>query len=356
MVKSRRSSLPLLTFTPRANNRKLTMTSTTEISLAPYEPIRAQIAELKAANANTVFKYEEPKGNKLARSHVASLRTVKGDIERKRKELKADALEYGRKVDAVAKELTGEIEAMIEVHDRPLREIEEREKARIAKHQENLAALTLAPGIDIPGDSAALGAKLARIKAIVVDDTWQEFKTQGLEAQAATCRAIEARLAVVLKQEAEAAELARLREAQAKAEAEIRAKLEAEARAKREEEIRAQAEAKAKREAADAAMAEARKKEAEAQAAINAEREKVRKAELAVAKAKQEKAEAEARVAREEQAKKDAEAKRAANAKHRQKVLSEIIDDLVNLDFGDDLGAVAEAMAGGKIRHVKVEF
>lgn len=51
--------------------------------IAPYEPIRAQIAELKAANANTVFKYEEPKGNKLARSHVASLRTVKGDIERK---------------------------------------------------------------------------------------------------------------------------------------------------------------------------------------------------------------------------------------------------------------------------------
>jgi len=320
--------------------------TTTEISLAPYEPIRAQIAELKAANANTVFKYEEPKGNKLARSHVASLRTVKGDIERKRKELKAEALEYGRKVDAVAKELTGEIEAMIEVHDRPLREIEEREEARKA---------SIVMPIDPVQTIEACEAIIARVKSVKIDDSWGD-KAKALATQAATIATLQSSLDYMLAAKAEHEELERLREEQARRDAENRAKLEAEARAKREEEIRAQAEARAKREAADAAMAEARKKEAEAQAAINAEKEKVRKAELAVAKAKQEKAEAEARVAREEQAKKDAEAKRAANAKHRQKVLSEIMDDLADLDFGDDLGAVAEAMAGGKIRHVKVEF
>lgn len=334
-------------------------TAETMNHLAPYDALRAQIAALKTENAKTVFGYDDPKGNKLARSHVASLRNVKGDIERKRKELKADALEYGRKVDAVAKELTGELDAMIEVHQGPLDLIESREEARKARLLINLTALALLPGVELPNTSAACRDKLARIKGTVVDDTWQEFKTKGLEAQAASVRTLESLLAKLEKAEAEAAELARLCEEQAKRDAEARAKAEAEARAKREEEIRAEAEAKARREAADAAMAEARKKEAEAQAAINAEREKTRKAELAAAKAKQEAAEAEANREREEREKREADARRAANVRHRTRVLNEVLFDLNSLGCGCDaeaLSAVVEALAAGKVRHVTVNF
>ena len=334
------------------------MTTTETLDLAPYSEVKAAIAKMKSESAGLTFDYETPKGNKLARSHVASLRTVKGDIERKRKELKADALEYGRKVDAVAKELTGEIESMIEVHQGPLDLIESREEARKMRHLTNVASLTLIPGVELPNTSAACRSLLARIKGIIVDDTWQEFKTQGLEAQAASVRMLEAQILKLEKSEAEAAELARLREEQAKRDAENRAKLEAEARAKREEEIRAQAEAKAKREAADAAMAEARKKEAEAQAAIAAEREKTRKAELAAAKARQEKADAEAKAAREEQEKREAEAKRAANAKHREKVLGDAVQDVIRNCQLDEAQAklVLAAIAEGRIRCVTVNF
>lgn len=343
------------------------MTTTETLDLAPYAEVKAAIAKMKSESAGLTFDYETPKGNKLARSHVASLRSVKGDIERKRKELKADALEYGRKVDAVAKELTGEIEAMIEVHQGPLDLIESREEARKMRHLNNIAALTLEIGWDTGLNSIGVRSKLTRISDTVIDDKWEEFKTQALEAQAASRRTLEAHLAKLLKSEAEAAELARLREEQAKRDAENRAKQEAEARAKREEEIRAAAEAKAKREAADAAMAEARKKEAEAQAAIAAEREKTRKAELAAAKARQEKAEAEAKAAREEQEKREAEAKRAANAKHREKILEDVAKAIALAVFtpGDELqkrnGAslatsIAEAIAAGKIPHVKIEF
>ena len=50
--------------------------------------------------ATTKEGYEE------VRLAIASLRTTRGAIEKRRVELKADALDYGRRVDAVAKKLT----------------------------------------------------------------------------------------------------------------------------------------------------------------------------------------------------------------------------------------------------------
>ena len=273
------------------------MTTETLNPLAPYEPIRAQIEELKIANATTVFKYEDAKGNKLARSHVANLRTVKGDIERKRKELKADALEYGKKVDAAAKELTGEIEAMIDVHWKPLEAIERREAEA----------------------AAAVAAKAAA------------------EAQA--------------KQDAMAAELARLQAAEAERNAAATKEREAAERAKREDAIRAEAAAKAKREAEDAAMAAARQKEAETQAIIARER-------AATEKAKREAAEAESKAAREAKAKADAEAKRAADTRHRNKVIDEAVEALVKsteIDRDDAKNVIAGIIAG-EIPHVSFDF
>lgn len=50
-------------------------------ALAPYDALRANIEKMRNENANRTFQYETPKGNKLARSHVAELRTVKAQLE-----------------------------------------------------------------------------------------------------------------------------------------------------------------------------------------------------------------------------------------------------------------------------------
>ncbi len=108
------------------------MTTTTALkTYEPYQDIRAELAELAVTNDNAVFDYEDPKGAKLAKSHVHSLRVIKGLIERKRKLLKADSLEAGRRVDSVAKELTAQVVAMIDVHEAPL-------KAANVKHREKV--------------------------------------------------------------------------------------------------------------------------------------------------------------------------------------------------------------------------
>jgi hypothetical protein len=275
------------------------MSTDTLDMLTPYNEVRAVIEQMKTENAAKVFDITTKPGEKAARSHIAKLRTVKADIDRKRVALKADALALGKRIDAVAKDLTAEVEGMIEVHQKPLDE---------AARKEAEAA-------------AAIAAEAARVEA---------------EKQAAV-----------------QAELDKLRrEAAERAEADRKA-AEAAERAAREERIAKEAAAAERKKAEDAALAEARRKEAETQAAINAEREKTAKAQREAEQARREKAEAEAKLAREAKAKADADAKRAADVKHRERILAEIADDITLYKSPQQL---LEALVAGKIRHVSVRF
>lgn len=99
-------------------------------AIVVYSEFKAQLVELAELNKSLVFVYEDDEDNKKARSHIAKLRKVKTAIEARRKEAKADALEYGRQLDARAKELSGSVDEMIDVHMKPLQVIEEKEKDR----------------------------------------------------------------------------------------------------------------------------------------------------------------------------------------------------------------------------------
>ncbi len=110
------------------------------VEIIQYNSVRDEVEQLKKLNSDLAFAYDTPEGNKNARSHVYKLRTKKADVERVRKAAKADAIEYGRKVDAIAAELTGELETMIAVHARPLEEIEKREQEAKAEADRRVAA------------------------------------------------------------------------------------------------------------------------------------------------------------------------------------------------------------------------
>src|SRR3990167_7339060 len=103
-------------------------------AIAVSDEFRAQLAELREHNAKLLFDYEDPKGNEDARSHVYKLRRTKAAVDKARQAGKAASLGYGRRVHSEGKEIIGEIEAMIEVHAKPLAEIEEREKKRVEGH------------------------------------------------------------------------------------------------------------------------------------------------------------------------------------------------------------------------------
>ena len=293
--------------------------------LAIFEPIKAKIVEYKAENKSLVFDYQDPKGNKEARSHIYKLRLVKGMINEAHKSAKAEILAAGRQIDAAKNELLGDVEEMIDVHNQPLLLIE-KEKA---------------------------DAEAARLKAIA-DAEAARIKAEAdakAEAEAERLAELEAREAELAKAQAavRAAE-ERVKADQALLAAEEHARDVKAARIEREQHIAEQAAARAT---------------ADAKAAIEAA-ERKRLADIAAAEAKA-KAEAEAKELAErrrveaENAKKAAEAaaekKRAENRKHRAEVNRDVCARLESFGITHEHAyEILKALIAGTIPHCKIEY
>lgn len=341
--------------------------TTTALAPAPspaitqYDPLKAKVAELVATNRATTFQYEDPKGNKLARSHVFSLRAVRGEIERTRVAAKADALKYGRDVDAIAKDLEKSVDDMIRVHQEPLDEIEKRETERKAKHQD--AVNHIIAMRNVVGETAAvIAGLLTEVKAIATDDL-QEFQAAADRELLATIRKLEEAHVSATHREAEAAELARLRADNAAREQQdreerIRADAEQKERhraaAHREKEIVQAAADQARKDAA--AKAETERVEREAREAIAAAEKAKVDAELAaareVARVKQEAEAKEAARIRADQAKADTERKASENKRKRTAVHAEAADAIRGMTAEE----IVEAIAAGKVPHVTLTY
>lgn len=310
-----------------------------EQPLAVYDQFRAMIVELKETNNKTVFDYHSPKGNKEARSYIYKLRQSKTAIEAARKKEKAESLEYGRKVDAQAKELTAEIDSMIEVHAKPLEEIEEKERIRIGTIKNSLHVIQLRQQCsDLSSEEIKINIDFLKSK-VIDDESFAEFKGEAEAAIAASLHALENQLPIALKREADQAELERLRKEKAESDQRERDKKiqdEAAEKARLEEQQRAQKEiddanAKAAQAIRDKEDAEKRAKEAEEN-----ERKKLE----------------------EEQEKKLADQKRREEDEaHKAKVHAEIKDWLISENL-EEVAAdfIVAALVIDKIPHVKLIY
>jgi hypothetical protein len=344
----------------------VTATETAALQLhEPYNDIRTQMAELAVRNENAVFDYADPKGAAMAKSHIGSLRSINGAIDRKTKELKAEALEYNRRVEATRKELKAEVAKMIAVHEEPLLRIAQEEADRKAAIQQAIDAITEPALGDPPANAAELAENIKRVEAVEIDaDTYQERMAEATKLKDDTLATMRETHAALVKAEAEQAELERLR-----------AEQEARERKEREERIAAEAAEKAKREAEERAERERveaeRKAQAERDAAAQREREAQERAERAEREAKEAEAKAkadadrrvrEAEEARERkaQAERDAQAKREANAKHVAKIKREASEAIyAAIDKTTDASipaAIVDAIAAGDIPHVSITF
>lgn len=136
-------------------------TALSETTAAPeeitYAVTIADLVYVREQYAGLVF--DTPTGYEEGRVAIGKLRSTRTAIEARRKELKAGAIEYGRKVDAAAKRLTEAIED-IEEPLRAKRDEADRLKAE-EKRQREMAEL-LARDAEL---KAAREADEARIKA-----------------------------------------------------------------------------------------------------------------------------------------------------------------------------------------------
>jgi hypothetical protein len=262
------------------------------------------------------------KGRKEIASMAHKVAQSKTYLDGIGKKLTDEYKEIPKKIDANRKRIRDELDALKDEVRRPLTEWEEAEKARVAQLQARIDGFA-AVAAAVAKDSAELMGWIEYIQKIEIDETYQERQADAAIAKERALALLRGRYESTVKAEAEQAELARLREEQAKREAEERDRRIAEAAAEKarkdaeEAAARAAAEverkAKEEREAAErrelelklaAEKAERERLEAieraerEKQAAVEAERRKQEEAErLRLAEEAREKAEAERRAA-----------------------------------------------------------
>lgn len=307
----------------------------TTLELTQYNPVKAEVEAFKAKNSALVFLYDTPQGNKDARSHIYRMRQTKAQVEKVRKDAKAEALEYGRKVDAVAKELTADLDSMIEVHQKPLDEIDQRAakaKAEAERIEREKAEAALAAE---RAEAARVAAELAAIK--------HKAEQDRLMQEAAD------RARIAAEQKA----------AKDKAESEIRerAAVEAQRKAEKDKQDAIIAAERAKLEAERQALAAKEQAILDAQrAAEQAEKEKAAAVQRAIEDAARKEREAKEAAERAERDRKIAEGLRAKQVAVRKGIIKEVSASLCNIvgieaDLGDQ---IAEVMLDGKIARVTV--
>lgn len=188
--------------------------------LVAYSRTEAALVDLRNRFKGATFDLTTTVGDKAARGARLELVTLRTGLEKKRKEFKTPALEFGRRIDAEAARITGEIEALEKPIDDQIKADEHRraeEKAekdrieaeRVAKHNAGIAKIRgyAAAAQGLPSERIAKG--VAALEAMAFGPEWEEFAVQAANAQCETIDALKGILAKTIAAE-EAAEKARL--------------------------------------------------------------------------------------------------------------------------------------------------
>lgn len=131
----------------------------TEIVVS-YPVTREEIEETRARFAAVTFS--TPTAYAEGVKAIAHCRGTRGKIEERRKALKADSLDYGRRVDRVAKELT----ALVESIERPMRDAKhEVDTAKARAKAEKEAAERAAIEAQLRADREAEEKRIAEERA-----------------------------------------------------------------------------------------------------------------------------------------------------------------------------------------------
>lgn len=318
------------------------------------------ISKIKAEVQTVVADISTDAGRKTIASTAYKIARSKTALDKMGKDLGENHHKAWKAITTERSRIATELDALKDEFRKPLTDWENAEKDRVAAHELALEGICENPLWGPTETAADIRKRLQYLENYPARD-WQEFSTRATAALKDETDRARQFLASAEKREAEAAELARLRQEQIE-----REQRERDERIAREaaERARTEAERKAREEAARvAAIAENERLRVEREKA-QAERlgrEAVERAEQAAARAK---ADADAaienerrRVAAEKaQAERDA-ANREANKKHRAKINNAARDALVMAGLTEEQATVAiTAIAKGEVPSVKISY
>jgi len=357
------------------------------------------IEKIKKEVKAEVLDISTAEGRKRIASLAYKVAKSKTAIDEMGKTLVSGWKEQAKKVDVERARAWNELESLQKEIRAPLTEWEDKEKDRIANHENALAELSQQIALDSDTSPAEIERRIARLIEIGKSRHWEEFALRARNLHEEAYDILVKKLDASRKREAEQVELDRLRRDEAerkqreheerlKAEAAAKAKAEVEAQAKREAEalaakVKAEQEAAAKREEAarrEKVEAEERARKAEearktaevkAEADRNAAAEKARQDAIAADEKAKREAEAAAqrerdRIEAERRAEAEAVAKREADKAHTAKINREALHALLSAITENHIAnkaeaekvckTIIEAIAKGQVPHVRIQY
>lgn len=157
--------------------------------LVNYSRTEAALADLRERYTGAQFDLTTTKGDKAARAARQELVTLRTGLEKKRLELKRPAIEFGKKIDAEAERITGQIKALEKPIDEQIDADEKRraneaaERKRLdderkAKHTEAIAkiAAMLTGAEDKSAERLAKGIEI--VDGLLVEG-YEEFQPEA---------------------------------------------------------------------------------------------------------------------------------------------------------------------------------
>ena len=309
------------------------------------------ISKIEIESRSITFDIETKEGQATCRSLAAKIASAKSTLDKAGKARKDEYTVTTKLIDADRNVVKDRLQKLQDEIRQPLTELEQREKQRQAQHEANLAALG---HVDVQAHdhigSDLIKERIEFLEKTVIDDSWEEYKSQALETKDNALRVLRPEFERVKKREDEQAELARLRAEQAQREQQ-----------EREERIAREATAKAKADAERQAQQIAQESERKEREAKEREARLIAEKESAELRAKQQaedaaKREREAIEAERLEAER-LEAKRQANKKHREAIFFKAKDDLVAGGIDEETAKqVIKLIHTNKISNVTIKF
>lgn len=355
---------------PKGNDLAVMEILTPAIVFAPGG-IDEVLGKIKAEVSSVVADISTDAGRKAVASTAYKIARSKTALDKMGKDLGESHHKAWKAITTERSRIATELDALKDEFRKPLTDWENAEKDRVTGHEDALNSIALLMMFNQEPTANEVALRIADLGSIARRD-WQEFSKRAEDAVGGAGKSLAAKLAAVEKREAEAAELARLRQEQIERErrerderiareAAERARADAEEKAAR---AQALADAKAREEMARvSAIAENERLRAEREklAAERTAREAVTRAEKAAARAKED-AEAAVqnerlRVEREKAAAEREAARREADKKHRGAINVAARDALVKAGLTEEQAVCAVgAIARGEVPNVKISY
>lgn len=320
------------------------------------------------------------KGREALRSYSAGIRKQKAAIDRDRLRLTSEWRAMTAKVNEAGKQIETRLDALADEVRQPLTDWESAEKARVAKCREIIDGFKRDGVVTIEDTADSVRDRGTAVWQTALDH--EQFGDMLAEAEAAKAQAVEvlkAALARLTQEEADRAELERLRAEAAEREAREQAEREAreaderaaaeaqaaeerriaaeKAEAERVERLQREAEGRARREAEEAAEAERQRIRREHDEQLAAERRRAEEAERAAQAERDRIAAEEAARAAEAQRIADEQAAREANKAHRTAVKTAAKQAMMTCGADEETARkIVVAILAGEVPNVTLRF